>query len=586
MSVNINHQLEQVNNLKITTVGTGASVGAAGIVTYYGDGSQLSGINAGGGGSTGVTTDAQGNTYSGELAGGSFSGTDAQYNTLYGYDAGGDITTGDFNTCFGWTAGDKITTGSRNAAFGAEALDYCTIGERNVAVGWEAGRSITDGNRNVCIGDMAGRSLGSASDVIAIGYHAASNFSSSDDVIAIGSNSAFLGGASKIAIGEYSMQKNTDYCIGIGQYTGRYHTGDYSIFMGQYAGQGAYYNGEKGTGGQNIAIGYRALKDCWGAYDNTIIGTRAGIAMTESHSTVAIGVSALKSATTASNNVAIGASVGDSITTGSNNIIIGHNADASSATVSNEITLGNSSITKFRIPGIGVTLKDNGGTPTQGHVLTVDANGEASFAAASGGGGGASEAFKTIAVSGQSDVVADSATDTLTLVAGSNMTITTNASGDSITFASSGGGGSSNVTVRTVHNYTTTDGQTLFPPTGTIGFTSSYVDVFYNGVRLEASEYTENVTGSAGTSITLTIPAGLDDIVDIVAYESVGIASVTVLNDTTPQLGGDLDLNGHNITGTGNINTTGNMNITGIATANGGQLQTEDDVIGIVMALG
>ena len=49
--------------------------------------------------------------------------------------------------------------------------------------------------------------------------------------------------------------------------------------------------------------------------------------------------------------------------------------------------------------------------------------------------------FKTISVSGQSDVVADSATDTLTLVAGSNMTITTNASGDSITFASSGAGG-------------------------------------------------------------------------------------------------------------------------------------------------
>jgi plastocyanin len=41
MSVNINHQLEQVNNLKITTVGSGATVGSAGIVTYYGDGSNL-----------------------------------------------------------------------------------------------------------------------------------------------------------------------------------------------------------------------------------------------------------------------------------------------------------------------------------------------------------------------------------------------------------------------------------------------------------------------------------------------------------------------------------------------------------------
>ena len=42
-------------------------------------------------------------------------------------------------------------------------------------------------------------------------------------------------------------------------------------------------------------------------------------------------------------------------------------------------------------------------------------------------------AYKTIAVSGQSDVVADSAADTLTLVAGTNVTITTDAGTDSIT---------------------------------------------------------------------------------------------------------------------------------------------------------
>ena len=48
------------------------------------------------------------------------------------------------------------------------------------------------------------------------------------------------------------------------------------------------------------------------------------------------------------------------------------------------------------------------------------------------------DSFKTISVSGQTDVVADSATDTLTLVAGSNVTITTAAGSDTITFASSG----------------------------------------------------------------------------------------------------------------------------------------------------
>lgn len=48
--------------------------------------------------------------------------------------------------------------------------------------------------------------------------------------------------------------------------------------------------------------------------------------------------------------------------------------------------------------------------------------------------------FGTIAVSGQSDVVADSSTDTLTLVAGANITITTNATTDTITITGSGGG--------------------------------------------------------------------------------------------------------------------------------------------------
>jgi hypothetical protein len=49
--------------------------------------------------------------------------------------------------------------------------------------------------------------------------------------------------------------------------------------------------------------------------------------------------------------------------------------------------------------------------------------------------------FTTIAVAGQSDVVADSTSDTLTLVAGTNITITTNAGSDAVTINSTGGGG-------------------------------------------------------------------------------------------------------------------------------------------------
>jgi len=55
---------------------------------------------------------------------------------------------------------------------------------------------------------------------------------------------------------------------------------------------------------------------------------------------------------------------------------------------------------------------------------------------ASGGGGGSQNLFSTIAVSGQNSIVADATTDTLTFAEGSNITITTNNSTDTITIAS------------------------------------------------------------------------------------------------------------------------------------------------------
>jgi len=57
-------------------------------------------------------------------------------------------------------------------------------------------------------------------------------------------------------------------------------------------------------------------------------------------------------------------------------------------------------------------------------------------AQAAGVEGSANPAFSTISVAGQSNVVADSIADTLTLTAGSNITITTNPNNDSITIAS------------------------------------------------------------------------------------------------------------------------------------------------------
>lgn len=73
-------------------------------------------------------------------------------------------------------------------------------------------------------------------------------------------------------------------------------------------------------------------------------------------------------------------------------------------------------------------------------VITTDASGDSITFAVTGL---PLVAFKTIAVSGQDDVVADSAEDTLTLVAGTGISIATNAGSDSITITATGGGGGS-----------------------------------------------------------------------------------------------------------------------------------------------
>ena len=77
--------------------------------------------------------------------------------------------------------------------------------------------------------------------------------------------------------------------------------------------------------------------------------------------------------------------------------------------------------TTFNFVGSGVTATGTGATKT----ITIP-------------GGASQNVFDKVAVSGQSNVVADSATDTLTLVAGTNVTITTDANTDSITINSTG----------------------------------------------------------------------------------------------------------------------------------------------------
>jgi plastocyanin len=116
--------------------------------------------------------------------------------------------------------------------------------------------------------------------------------------------------------------------------------------------------------------------------------------------------------------------------------------------------------------------------------------------------GGASDSFATIAVSGQSDVVADSATDTLTLVAGTGITITTNAGADSITI------------------------------TNSVAAANSFSTVAVTGQsNVEADSATDTLTIAAGTGISITTDASTDT-VTITNTVSAGATAFTGLSDS------------------------------------------------------
>ena len=84
-------------------------------------------------------------------------------------------------------------------------------------------------------------------------------------------------------------------------------------------------------------------------------------------------------------------------------------------------------------------LTDVGSDGTSGQALTTDGAGNFTFASV--GSGGTQNVFTNFAVTGQNTIIAESTTDTLTIAAGSGVTLTTDSGTDTLTIAASGGGG-------------------------------------------------------------------------------------------------------------------------------------------------
>ena len=137
--------------------------------------------------------------------------------------------------------------------------------------------------------------------------------------------------------------------------------------------------------------------------------------------------------------------------------------------------------------------------------------------------------------------------------------------GTGVAWKAASGGGSGSA-AKNMFFFTASTGQTTFTGADDDGTTLSYsagtgkTNIYLNGILLDDADY----TASNGTSVVLSTAAANNDLLTVEAF--IVSSTFELSNDATPQLGGNLDLNSNNITGTGNISTTGTLSLTNTTT--------------------
>jgi hypothetical protein len=161
-------------------------------------------------------------------------------------------------------------------------------------------------------------------------------------------------------------------------------------------------------------------------------------------------------------------------------------------------------------------------------------------------------------------------TDHLRLIAGVGLTISTNTEVTGVLTATSFSGSGIGLTGMVDVADGTYGGSTVSPQItvadGRItGITATLISGGGGGgggteVIIEDND---SIVGTAGT---INFGSGLSVSSATLGVVTVTAASAEVINDTTPQLGGNLDLNNRTINGTGNINVNGSFRFSGITT--------------------
>lgn len=200
------------------------------------------------------------------------------------------------NTVYGFNAGPNITSGTANTFIGRSAGLNCTIGGDNIGVGHQALVSVTSGGYNIAIGNLSLLNVTTGVGNIGIGSNCL-NSSNGIDNIAIGIDVMPSSTGSEItAVGSLSLNKLTTgaRCVAVGySAANRVNTGSDNLMVGHEAGD--FVN----TGSQNTIIGSSAASsgtnDLTTGSNNTIIGYNAAASANNVSNEITLGNSSVTS---------------------------------------------------------------------------------------------------------------------------------------------------------------------------------------------------------------------------------------------------------------------------------------------------
>jgi len=251
----------------------------------------------------------------------------ANYNILYGNDAGSNLDGGISNICIGEIAGNKLTTGNDNVFIGRSAGYRAINSDGNTMISRRAGYE-NENDFNTFIGFEAGTFSDSSNVSVHIGAKAGAR-SEGDDNIFIGYLSGERndqGGDENVAIGNYTLQQSgnnkaatadSKYNVAVGHNAGKANDKGYNnVFIGKDAGL------LNDGGNNNTFLGYTAGNDTDEGIFNTFLDGYAGNISGDYN--IAVG-SESGSGSNGSENVFLGEDSGK-FNDGSGNVFIGNEA--------------------------------------------------------------------------------------------------------------------------------------------------------------------------------------------------------------------------------------------------------------------